>query len=293
MADAWMIAMPHEAVIVSLVVPGDPIAHQRPRFGRGGSVYTPDASRTFKHKLMLLIRQATSLRDAPGTFGVQARFYRSNRQRIDGDNLLKSVLDAGTQAGIWRDDSQVRELAARIWLGQPSARVEFVIYRIDDPSPNQCCAGCGVELKAGNLKRRFCSYECATRSKQTTLTCAKCQAAFTLPRSCTRGNPGYPRKYCSRACSIAAHQEKARIKGKESDTWVCRLCGGRVSRKEYQVCRGCSMTTRSDPTGSYWTSRHTLDGKPLAVKRSCPTEPVPYTGIARIPPPMPPWESPA
>ena len=131
-----LIPMPPDAVVVSLAVPGDPVAHQRPRFGRKGQVYTPNESLVYRDKVTLFIRQLVApTRDAATKFGVQVRFFRSNRQRIDADNLLKSVLDACTQAGLWRDDSQVREVAAKVWLGQADPRTEFVVYRIVDPSP--------------------------------------------------------------------------------------------------------------------------------------------------------------
>lgn len=38
-------------------------------------------------------------------------------QRPDADNLVKSILDAATRAGVWADDAQVFDLRVRKWRG--------------------------------------------------------------------------------------------------------------------------------------------------------------------------------
>ena len=276
----WMIPIDSAAVVLTLAVPGDPVAHQRPRFTRTGHTYTPEKSRSFKLGIAALIKaKIPTARDPLSKFGVQARFYRSNRQRIDADNLLKSVLDACTQSGIWKDDSQVVELAARVWLAQAVPRLEFIVYLAPDPSPGKPCPQCGKETRFGKLSKRiYCSRACANASKRISLVCRQCRRPFDIPRCKVKGNPGYPRAFCSRECSIEAFRALKRIKGKESDTWRCGVCGGRVSRKEYKQCRACSIKGRRAPTGKYWKLRHIADSRPVAASKSRPGAAPPEQG---------------
>ena len=256
-----------EDIVLSLTVEGDPVAHQRPRFTRTGHTYTPEKSAGYKKLLAYRVRERMTCQQDDCPFGLWAVFYRSNRQRIDIDNLLKSVLDACTLAGVWKDDSQVREVFSRLYTGESEPRVEFAVYRMDSTTSGNKCLKCGKDIPQGKgTKKKFCDSDCWRESTKTEIVCAHCGKPFTLPKSFARGNPGYPRKFCSRDCSIAAHQQKCRIKGKESEKWKCTVCGGRVSRKEYTVCRGCSMKQRNDPTSNYWKLRHDAEGRPTAVK---------------------------
>ena len=145
----WPIAVDPAAIVLELTYHGDPIAHQRPRLGKGGRFYTPTKTREYRSGLSDAIVNAmngTSLRDdRESVYGVQALFYRGNRQRIDVDNLLKTVFDAITQAGAWYDDSRVHETAARIRKASAEPRVEFVVYRLNEqrrtrmPDIALCC----------------------------------------------------------------------------------------------------------------------------------------------------------
>ena len=274
-AVSWPIAVDPGAVIVSLRVFGNPVAAPRPRVGRRGHVYMPNESAEYKRRVAADIRYAMMGRvvDSGGTFGVQARFYRDNRHRIDVDNMTKNVLDACTLARIWSDDSQVREIASRLWLNDQEPRVEFVVYRIVDPSPRpmRICPRCGELAIPLASTRKYCSMQCFNAETRVARACARCGVAYEIARSVARreigrgGRPGRNR-FCSRSCAIAAWQELPRGRRKSS-RWCCQRCGGRVSRKEYRSCRGCSMATRSDPTGNYWRLRHGPNGEPTAIRR--------------------------
>lgn len=274
---SWPISVSADDIILVVECGGDPIAHQRPRRSRGGHFYTPNKTREYKEKLADIIkttpRSSARLLAMSDTYGVQAKFYRSNRQRIDVDNLLKTIMDATTTAGLWLDDSQVHEICGTVEKGSPRPRVEFMIYRHhlrgDEASGGDYdfqkkCAHCGRDISRKSYpstQRKYCSNNCASEAKRLKLRCPQCGKDFSVPQSFMRRNvnPGggfYARRFCSRECSIKYHSNLRRTKGKESDKWICTMCDGRVSRKEYKVCRACSMKTRSDPTTNYWKLRH-------------------------------------
>jgi hypothetical protein len=89
-----------------VVVDGEPPAKGRPRWGKGRT-YTP--KRTVDGELRLAAG-FVGLPMYPSNVAVACVFRRSTRRRVDVDNLLKAVLDAGTAARLWRDDAQVTAL---------------------------------------------------------------------------------------------------------------------------------------------------------------------------------------
>lgn len=115
-----------------VVIPGDPVPLGRPRFGRGGRVYTPTRSRDYQNAVALCVRAAAPTgRDRDALFGLRLTFYRSTAQRLDLDNLIKSILDGITKAErVWADDSQVREIHARLLLRAVNPRAEIEIYQL-------------------------------------------------------------------------------------------------------------------------------------------------------------------
>jgi Holliday junction resolvase RusA-like endonuclease len=115
---------------VRFTVMGDPVPHARPRLGRGGRVYTPGRSNKYKDLVALLVRAAAPAgRDREATFGISADFYRKTAHRCDLDNLLKSVMDGITRAErVWADDSQVREIRARLYLKAAEPKAEIEVY---------------------------------------------------------------------------------------------------------------------------------------------------------------------
>lgn len=128
--------------VVRVVHEGQPERKQRPRFGRGRA-FTPEQTERAETALAWAIRAQLHGRMFTGNVAVLATFYRSNRQRIDADNLMKLVLDAGTRAGAWRDDCQVTLQLAALELDALHPRTELVI------------AECASTLKRdGNPRRK-------------------------------------------------------------------------------------------------------------------------------------------
>lgn len=182
----------------SFTVPGEPVAHERPRLGRG-HVYTPKKSSDYKDQVASLVKGATRARGQECPFKVEAEFFRSTYHRIDLDNLLKSILDGCTRSGLWKDDSQVHAVAGRIHLGDSCPRAEVTIEEMESQLPK--CVECGKaipmrlvkEFRAG--RRNVCSMACRIAAATETKTCVECGRPFSRKRSLAQ-----KQERCSREC---------------------------------------------------------------------------------------------
>lgn len=239
-------------MLTKIVLKGDPLPAPRPRFV--GHAYMPTSYTKYKDALGWHLREMlhpmdksyffhedVSLEDR--VFGVRAFFFRRTRQRADPDNLLKTVLDAGTKV-IWPDDSQVVEVFARIWRESKEPRVEVLIYELE-PEGLTNCSSCGkpFRIKSGR-KGLFCGRQCranAIRSKRLTAECEQCHQAFSFPPSLAKVHAV---RFCSRLCNILFHVAKRRAAYSPK---LCIGCGQRVSRPEYPRCRACWRSSFKSP----------------------------------------------
>jgi Holliday junction resolvase RusA-like endonuclease len=200
---------------------GDPASKARARVTRTGHAFTPAKTRAAQAAL------AASLMDVKpftGNVCVAAVFRRSNRQQIDVDNLLKLVLDAATQAGLWADDSQVTAVAAVLEHDpdDPRTTVAFAAHqstmaRGEDAMAR--CAACGKPFHAYGQPRVHCSATCRMTLADP-IPCAHCGEPFKKRTASS--------KYCSAAC-----------RGKAQRRRPCARCGGRVARTGSLLCRAC------------------------------------------------------
>jgi|TARA_Y100000310_G_C20700339_1_gene829125 Holliday junction resolvase RusA-like endonuclease len=144
----WPYKLNTKNVLFSLVYEGQPIAKGRPRLGRY-RVYTPTKTRVHEDALIITIRNLYKGEiDRKSKFGLRCIFYRSNKQRIDCDNLIKCVADAISRSGIvWYDDNQCLEIIGRLFIGAENPRTEFAVYKIKDTTPKNFCAECGKEFE--------------------------------------------------------------------------------------------------------------------------------------------------
>lgn len=88
-----------------LVCDGDPVAKQRSRSTKHGGHYTPKETVRAERDLGFLMKALP--RPYVGNVAIVALFYLATRRPKDGENMLKLVMDAGTKAHLWHDDSQV------------------------------------------------------------------------------------------------------------------------------------------------------------------------------------------
>ena len=71
-------------------------------------------------------------------------------ERPDADNLVKSLLDSMTRAGVWEDDAQVHDLRVRKWRGMRPRWAVFVWF-LPMPEIPRRCRGRVEEPEQGRL----------------------------------------------------------------------------------------------------------------------------------------------
>ena len=126
---------------MTLVIHGKPAPQPRVRayrLGNRAGVYDPGTADEWKGQVML----AAGLYRGQFTTGplrLEVEFYlpRPNARKNDDyvavkpdiDNLLKSTMDALSDAGVWRDDAQVVKQVVQKHYGEP-ARCEITITEL-------------------------------------------------------------------------------------------------------------------------------------------------------------------
>lgn len=119
----------------SVWVPGEPVGKGRPRLGRNGHVYTPDATRSKEHEVAALWWSPTIPIEIPVAVRITAYYGRAASHLLkdgeslsaigrragivpmktpDLDNVVKLVLD-GLNGVAFRDDKQVQSVEATRW----------------------------------------------------------------------------------------------------------------------------------------------------------------------------------
>ncbi|MEU6929029.1 RusA family crossover junction endodeoxyribonuclease [Streptomyces sp. NPDC046374] len=110
-----------------LVLQGAPAAKTRPRFTREGRAYKTDADEQAEAKTGWSLRR--SFRQPwTGNLALGAVFFRPDRQRIDVDNLLKHLCDAGNGIA-WVDDAQITAVYGVAELDAENPRTLLVVAR--------------------------------------------------------------------------------------------------------------------------------------------------------------------
>ncbi len=114
--------------IAEFVVEGEPVAKERPRV-TGRRTFTPTKTIEGEKAVAAAFRLACPEWevDPESPFGVLAEFHVGTLHGIDGDNMLKLVLDA-LNGVFWRDDRQVAELHVRVERAMADPRTIVVLY---------------------------------------------------------------------------------------------------------------------------------------------------------------------
>jgi len=240
-------------IVLNLCIEGEPLSAERVKFSKG-SAYLPEKTRDYEDLIAWTVKgnyrgETTSSE----IFGLRAIFCRSNRQRVDIDNLLKALMDGITKSKvIWEDDSQLREISSSIFIADDKPRVEFIVYRCKDYNPRATCLNCGKELLNSypSKQTKYCSRVCWSVSrKRVARVCEYCGETFIIAESKAKGHPN---RFCSRECLLKFLAEMRKKEG--SDKWRCETCGAPVSRKEYKRCFSCRLKSRQ-PKSNCWAYR--------------------------------------
>jgi Holliday junction resolvase RusA-like endonuclease len=214
----------HEAI--SVAIDGEPCSKARARFGKQHA-YTPAKVRSAESALALRL---SSLRKFERNVAVACIFYRSTRQRIDVDNLLKLVLDGSTAGKMWEDDSQVTAIVGILEYDADNPRT-IIAYGHHESTMlrgtaalTSVCKRCGAPYNAhGVASRQHCSVACQKAWLDDPFPCANCHKPFRRERS--------SQKFCSVECRGVAQRRKNR----------CEICGGTVTKAAYRQCRECFL----------------------------------------------------
>jgi Holliday junction resolvase RusA-like endonuclease len=130
--------------MITITIPGEPVAQGRPRTTRTGHVYDPKKSRDFKTRVWLAAKEKQPETLLEGPLKVEIDIYKSipvswskNKKaaamagikrptgKPDVDNYVKSCCD-GMNGVIWVDDSQIVELLVRKWYSdKPQAVIDI------------------------------------------------------------------------------------------------------------------------------------------------------------------------
>ncbi|MFJ7592467.1 RusA family crossover junction endodeoxyribonuclease [Streptomyces sp. NPDC097617] len=109
-----------------LVMNGDPASKARPRFGNGRA-YKTEADTAAETKTGWSLRR--SFRQPwSGNLALACVFFRPDRQRIDVDNMVKHVADAGNGIA-WLDDAQITAVYGVAELDVEHPRTLIVVAR--------------------------------------------------------------------------------------------------------------------------------------------------------------------
>jgi Holliday junction resolvase RusA-like endonuclease len=135
--------IPPPGTLLCLLIPGEPCPKKRPRLGRGGTTYTPAATKYAESVIAWLAAKQVRppLDDPDSAFWMVARFHCMRARGPDIDNLVKLVMDALSPRRfkhrapgpglLWRNDRQVVSLDARRHDASRDPRTEVLIGRID------------------------------------------------------------------------------------------------------------------------------------------------------------------
>ena len=100
--------------------------------GRLATVYVSAEGKQYRKAVNDLVMEAATVQrylKATGPLRVEIKACPPDKRKRDLDNILKSLLDSMTHAGVWEDDSQIQDL--RIYKSTIAGMVKVRVYEIN------------------------------------------------------------------------------------------------------------------------------------------------------------------
>lgn len=101
---------------LSFDLPWPPSLNRYYRVFRGHPIISRDGR---KYRMMTVSRLGGTSEKLTGRLSVAVELYPPDNRRRDIDNSLKCLLDAITHAGVWEDDSQIKDLELHMREAMP------------------------------------------------------------------------------------------------------------------------------------------------------------------------------
>jgi len=112
---------------IKIIIPGRPVPKQRPRFGRGGRVYTPIKTKEYEELVGWCAKQYIP-QPLEGNVALHIKAYVANNIFPDLDNIAKAIMD-GLNGVAYKDDKQVSCLTIQRLKG-PEEKVEIELEEV-------------------------------------------------------------------------------------------------------------------------------------------------------------------
>lgn len=217
---------------------GNPPSKARARFRKDGGVYKTSKSRAAETKTAQEFRNV--FKDPLlGNVALVCIFYRSSKQRIDTDNMLKHVCDSANKIA-WLDDSQVTAITGIMELDVENPRTVIGIAPHSSTmtkgvDSKRKCKLCDTFILLKGLwdKKIYCNdcrYKDVSRNKiiREPKKCLMCDNIF---------SPRVNQTLCSHACrgKLLSSRKKAKFRNFSR----CSVCDAELAHRRGGKCRPC------------------------------------------------------
>ena len=130
--------------VYDFFVYGIPKAQPRPRMTKTGHVYTPDSAQEWKETvsdeclarrrpiIMSPVKLTVTFYFPVPKTSKRLEMHYPHTVKHDSDNLLKAVMDAMTDARVWKDDALVFAHKAEKWYSKASPGAQIKVEVTED-----------------------------------------------------------------------------------------------------------------------------------------------------------------
>ena len=114
---------------IDITVPWPPSVNQYWRQYQGRMLISAQG-RKYREAIIQQVWLEGKIKRITGDLKVTIEAFRPDERRRDLDNLLKSTLDALAHAGLYEDDSQIRDLRI-YWAAEKGGKLNITIEEVE------------------------------------------------------------------------------------------------------------------------------------------------------------------